>query len=231
VAIALVGVALCLAVSLRDASRGRHATNRSALGAALVLALGVILYGATRAAAADMRLPIPHVPPNQRCAVESGGLPPIGDRCVGVNAPVLELSSTRRILKHLAGGPVEISSSGNSFGEQLDAKRRLWMSINPAQKFHASLGLVVASDVSVASIDFAQIYAAGFHHVFLLMHSPASRVETNTLGVVSLWSRCCAVEIHLDPGGETAKNHATYSDLVRAANDATARGRLLTLAP
>jgi hypothetical protein len=219
-AMSLVGVIACLAVSLREQQRGRHVSNRGAFGAALLLGLGTASYAATRAEAADVRLRIPHLSFNERCHVDRDPLPPIVGRCVAApKAPVLELPGPQRV------------ASDQSFVEGLIAGKRLWMQINPGKKFPGAIVLAVASDIRVTDINLAGVHVAGYDRMFLLMHSPSTQIPTNTLGVVSLWHRCCALEIRLDSQGEPANRYATYRDLVRAANEATQHGRLLAVAP
>jgi hypothetical protein len=222
-----------LAVGLREASQGRRLSDRAALGAAVLLATGFFAFAITRPAAADARLEIPQVPENSRCMG-----PPLMP-----SKPIVKCADLPdgNVVEWDATGPMSsLGWSASARGEtvspselrdQLHARTRLWKQINPGKEFHGPIGLAAALNTPVSSLALSDIHSAGHEHAFLMLRPRQARLLTATLGPVSLWSRCCALELRLDPTGVPAAAFATYGDLLRAQQEATRRDTVLTVAP
>jgi hypothetical protein len=232
VLLSLACLAASLAVGLREARQGRRLSDRAALGAAVLLATGLFAFAITRPAAADARLEIPQAPENSRCV----GRPLMPSKpilkCADLpDGHVVEWDATARIsFRRGATAPGE-AVSPSKFRDLLHARTRLWKQINPGKEFYGSIGLAAALNTPVSSLALSDIHSAGYEHVFLMLRPRQARLLTATVGPVSLWSRCCALELRLDPTGVPAAAFATYGDLLRAQQEATRRNTVLTVAP
>ncbi len=110
----------------------------------------------------------------------------------------------------------------------LTKKREMWRHVQRTPFPPVAL-VVEPENAPMRTVPFGLFRQHGFRK-FLLVTRSEARLKTATRGTVDLVSSCCGVEINLDPDAPTRFSlnaNTTYRELLRAAQDAEAGGRVL----
>jgi hypothetical protein len=227
VAVGIAGVAICAKLASRDARRGRVVSRRTLCGSALLFALGAGVFLATGATAADTHRQIPHRPLPSRCPPETVDIAPThGSPCDAlVEGPIIVFRD----------GAFSIDGSDalshSAVMNVLRNKANLWKQINPGKAFPGTALAVAPAGTPVRALPFGRLHELGFRRIQLVTRADPARVETATLGVFELHPLCCGTALELDPAAPPLPPHATYEDLLQAAQHAKHSNRVLRIAP
>jgi hypothetical protein len=226
--IGIAGIAACAVVAMSDARRGYAVTRRGSIASALLLALGVVVFAATRDAAADSQRGVSRLPEAKRCPRE---------------AVVITMSMWTYPCAPLSEAPVLVirdggySIDGAPVGSEselisaLSNKVKLWKQINPRREFPGNLIAIAPGRTLVRSLLFERVHELGFGRVQLVWGDEPERLETATIGTFEYPRRCCGIELELDPAAPRFSPDATYADLLRAVGEERKQGRVLRIAP
>jgi hypothetical protein len=203
---------------------GRKRWAQQAPSASLLLTSSILLLSGALAAGAmngrrhDTEHPMARDPSDRMPCLAGAALtrlvPESTSDCVVFDAPAFEiLPDGARIDGARALGPKDLRDT-------LDAKRRLWLELNPEQVFSGAVVLVVRRQAAARELlpwlDAAR--SAGFTKVGAYVKAPNLEVLTKTLGVLQR-ERCCLAPFTLeDSEGIPLTRFENWEAVVRATH-------------
>lgn len=225
----LAAIVVCAVIAVRDGRRRDAHSLRDTIRCAMLFALGVGVFVATRATAADVYREIQHRPEPNRCSSEAS-VAPLGvgscDELFDVfSAPVLVF---RNDGYSIDGVPARSSSEVIT---TLSNRVQLAKFLNPGRAFPGELLVVAPGRTFVRALLFSRLHELGFNRLQLVTSTEPVRVQTATIRTVELVPTCCGNELRLDPDAAPFSADTTYDDLVRAARAAKRTQGILRIAP